>query len=119
MDNDRIDAAIAAEERDLLRAIGEEPAYLSQVGALFSGRNAWVNGLLMAVQTVLFVGGVYAAVNFFAAQEPLAALRWGLPAATLLLMSLIIKLSMVPVMQVNRVMRAMAAVAAGSEGRPG
>ena len=115
MDNDRIDAAIAAEERDLLRAIGEEPAYLSQVGALFSGRNGWINGLLMVVQTALFVGGIYAAVNFFAAQEPLAALRWGLPAATLLLMSLIIKLSMVPVMQVNRVMRAMAAVAAASD----
>lgn len=102
--NDPITAAIAAEERDLLRQIEQEPAYFEQVGSLFAGRNAWINWLLFAAQAGLFFAGVWAAIRFFAATEVLQALHWGLPAVTLLLASLLIKLSMMPVMQSNRVL---------------
>jgi hypothetical protein len=102
-----LDAALHAEERELLRRIGDDPGHFEQVMALFSGRSGWINTVMMAAQLVLFAAGVWAGWNFFQATEALAALHWGLPAAVLLLMSLIIKLAMWPTVQANRVLLAL------------
>ena len=91
-----LDEALSAEERDLLRRIGEEPGYFSQALSIFGGRTGWVSGVLMVVQGIAFVVGVWAAWRFFDAADVLSALRWGLPAAVLLLMSLIMKMAMWP-----------------------
>ena len=45
-----IDEALDAEERDLLRSIGEEPGFFSQAFGMFSGPTGWVHVLLMIVQ---------------------------------------------------------------------
>jgi len=100
-----IDEALDAEERELLRSIGEEPGYFTQIGSLFGGKTGWMNAVLMAAQSVLFVAGVWAAFGFFNAGDALSALRWGLPAVVLLLGSLVMKLAMWPVVHTNRVMR--------------
>ena len=100
-----IDEALDAEERDLLRSIGEEPGFFAQAFGLFAGPAAWVNVLLAFVQGILFIAGVWAAWNFFAATDALAALRWGLPAAVLLLTGLTIKMALWPTLQANRVIR--------------
>jgi len=94
--------ALAAEERELLRRIDEEPGHVEQVLSLFGGRTGWVSVVLMATQTMLFVAGVWAAWRFFGADDALTALHWGLPAAVLLIMALMIKLALWPVMQANR-----------------
>ena len=99
-----IDKAVDAEERDLLRRIGEEPGYVSQALGLFSGRTGWVSMVLMVAQTILFIVGAWASWRFFIAADVLQALHWGLPAAVLLLMALIIKLSLWPVVHFNRVL---------------
>lgn len=101
-----IDAAIAAEERELLRQIGEEPGYLAQATSIFGGSLGWTNTVLMIAQTVLFVAGAYAAWQFFAATEALQALRWGLPSVTLLLGATILKAALLPVIHIHRVLRA-------------
>lgn len=100
-----IDEALDAEERELLRSIGEEPGYVEQTLGMFSGRTGWVSVVLMVVQGAAFLGGAWAAWNFFAVDDALSALRWGLPAAVLLLMSLTIKLAMWPTIHTNRLMR--------------
>ena len=100
-----IDEALNAEETELLKSIGEEPGFFSQTFGIFSGPTAWVNVLLMGVQGLMFIAGVVAAWNFFQAGEALTALRWGLPAGVLLLMSLVIKMGMWPTLQTNRVIR--------------
>lgn len=100
-----IDEALDVEERALLRSIGEEPGFFAQASGVFSGTTAWVNMLLMVVQAALFIAGVWAAWNFFESGDALTAMRWGFPAAVLLLMALIIKLSIWPTMQTNRVIR--------------
>lgn len=122
MTDRRIDAAIAAEERELLRQIGEEPGYFAQLGSMFTARGTGgMNIVLVIIQTALFIAGAYAAWQFFAASDVLIALRWGLPAMTLLLMSLIIKIALYPVLHINRVLvavkRLAALIAAG--GAPG
>lgn len=103
--DEMIDEALDSEERELLRSIGEEPGFFAQVFGVFGGATGWVNVLLMFVQAALFIGGVWAAWNFFEAGDALTALRWGLPAAVLLLMALIIKLSLWPTLQTNRIIR--------------
>ena len=103
--DDMIDEALDSEERELLRSIGTEPGFFAQLSGVFGGATGWVNVLLMFVQAALFIGGVWAAWNFFGAADALTALRWGLPATVLLLMALIIKLSLWPTIQSNRIIR--------------
>ena len=100
-----IEEALDGEEKALFRETAVEPGFFSQAFDMFGGRNGWVNGVLMAAQAGLFIGGVYAAWRFFGAETPLSALHWGLPASVLLLMSLIIKMGLMPEMQANRLMR--------------
>jgi hypothetical protein len=100
-----IEQAIDEEERDLLRRIGEEPGVLDQALGIFAGRTGWMNALNVAVQTLLFLAGIWAAWMFFAAADPVTQLRWGLPAAVLLLTSLIIKSMLWPSFLTNRIIR--------------
>ena len=103
--DEMIDEALDADERALLRSIGEEPGFFAQAFGLFGGSIGWVNALMVVIQGLLFIAGVVAAWNFFEAEDALHAIRWGLPAAVLLLTSLIIKMSMWPTLQSNRVIR--------------
>lgn len=100
-----IDEALDSEERALLRSIGEEPGFFPQLLGLFAGRTGWVSALMMGAQGVLFVAGAWAAWKFFGADDTLTALRWGLPGGVLLLMSLTIKMAMLPTLHLNRLMR--------------
>jgi hypothetical protein len=100
-----IDEAIDEEERDLLRRIGEEPGFIEQALGIFGGKAGWVNAVLMVVMTLLFMAGVWAAWMFFAAGDPVTQLRWGLPAAVLLLTSVMIKVAVWPTVHVNQVLR--------------
>lgn len=103
--DEMINEAMDAEERELLRRIGEEPGYLQQAIGIFEGRTGWVNLVLMIAQGAAFVVGAWAAWKFFNTNDILTALRWGLPAATLLLMSLVMKMALWPTIQANRVIR--------------
>lgn len=101
-----IEAALAEDDRELLAQAGREPGYFGQVGGLFGGPLGWVNGVVMAAQTFLFFAGVWMAWNFFTASDALTALKWGLPAAVLLLMATVLKVSALwPSLQANRVLR--------------
>ena len=81
------------------------PGFFGLAFGMLRGRLGWVNVILMLVQASLFVAGIYAAIMFFSAAEPVAQLRWGLPAAVLLLMSLIVKMGMWPILHIDRLMR--------------
>ena len=96
--------ATAAEERDLLARL-PEPGFFGMAFGLFSGRLGWINGVLMLAQGLLFVAGAWAAWHFFAAEDSYTQLRWGLPSVTLLLMSAILKSSLWPSIQADRIIR--------------
>ncbi|HUE78457.1 MAG TPA: DUF6768 family protein [Sphingomicrobium sp.] len=100
-----IDEALDAEERELLRSIGDEPGFVERMLGMTGPEIIWMVWVMMIVQTLLFVGGLYAAWMFFEAGEPVTQLRWGLPAVVLLLMALIIKLAVPPAVQTKRLMR--------------
>lgn len=99
----KIESALAEDERALLARIGAEDGYFTQIAGLFGGRTGWAAMVLVAAQAAMFGAGAYAAWKFFAAADALTALRWGLPAATLLLASLVTKLAFWPTLHINRV----------------
>ena len=100
-----IEEALQGEEQALFRETAREPGFFAQAFGLLGGPNGWVNVLMVVIQAALFVSGVWAGWRFFEAETALSALHWGLPAAVLVLASLIIKLGMMPEIQANRLMR--------------
>jgi len=100
-----IEEALGQEESELLRTVSGDPTFFERALGMFGAGVGWMVVLMMAIQSALFIAGVWAGWNFFAASEPVAQLRWGLPAAVLLLMSLIIKLAVAPTLHHNRLMR--------------
>ena len=104
-DTDRkIDDALEAEERALLRSLDEQ-GFFAQAAGVFGGPTGWVSAVMMAAQAVMFIAGVWASWNFFEADEAVTQLRWGLPAAVLLILATVLKMAMVPRMESNRLMR--------------
>lgn len=99
-----IDEVLNEEERDLLRRIGEPPGFFERALGMFGAGVRWMVALMMVIQALLFIAGVWTAWMFFAATDPVSQLRWGLPSAVLLLMSLAIKLSVAPSIHANRIM---------------
>jgi len=100
-----IEEALDGEEQALFRETSREPGFFEQAFGLLGGPNGWVNVIMMVVQAALFVAGLWAGWRFFEADNALSALHWGLPAAVLVLASLIVKTAMMPEMQANRLMR--------------
>lgn len=102
-----ISEALDDEDREILDRIGREQGYFEQAFSLFKGKGSWANWWIMFWQIVMFLGGIYAAVQFFAAADALQAVRWGLPATVLILAALVTKLSLMPALQANRVIHAL------------
>ncbi|MCP3733193.1 hypothetical protein M9978_22575 [Sphingomonas sp. MG17] len=100
-----MDQALDAEERELLSSIGDEPGFVERAMGLFGAGTGWMVAFMMAGQTLLFLTGVWAAWGFFEADHPVTQLRWGLPAAVLLLASLAVKLAVAAPIHTNQIMR--------------
>ena len=84
--DDLIKEALTEQESEIIKST-EELGYFSLAIGLFSGKLGWVSWVIMLVQGALFVAGVWAAWQFFAAMDLLVALKWGLSAAVLILMA--------------------------------
>jgi hypothetical protein len=100
-----IDEALGQEESELLRRMSGEPNLADRTLGMLGPGVGWAVVMMMVFQTALFVAGAWAGWHFFQATEPYTQLRWGLPAAVLLLTSLIIKMAVAPAIQHNRIMR--------------
>ena len=100
-----IEEALQGEEQALFRQTAREPGFFAQAFGLLGGPNGWVNVVMVVVQAALFIAGLWAGWRFFEADTALSALHWGLPAAVLVLASLIVKTAMMPQLQANRLMR--------------
>ena len=100
-----IDEALDAEERELLRSIGDEPGFVERMLGMTGPEIVWMVWVMMIFQTLMFAAGLYAAWMFFEAGDPVTQLRWGLPAVVLLLMALLVKLAVPPAIQTKRLMR--------------
>ena len=100
-----IEDALGHEESEVLRRIGGDAGFVERAMGMFGAGMEWMVRFMLFGQALLFFAGVWAAWNFFQAGEPVLQLRWGLPAAVLLLGSLAVKLAVGPPIFHNRVMR--------------
>ena len=100
-----IEEALSGEDQALFRDTLREPGFFQQAFGLLGGPNGWVNVIMLVVQAVMFVAGLWTGWRFFQAEDALSALHWGLPSAVLILGALIVKLGMMPEIQANRLMR--------------
>jgi len=102
--DDLIKEALTEQESEIIKST-EELGYFSLAMGLFRGKLGWVSWVIMLAQLEMFLGGVWAAWEFFVAEEVIMALKWGISAAVLLLMSGMLKMSLMPQIQANRVLR--------------
>lgn len=102
--DDLIEAALTEQDRQILEGT-DELGYFALGRSQFRGKLGWVTWLIMALQAGLFVIGAWCAVRFFASDDVLNALKWGLPSAVLVLMAIQLKLSLMPQMQADRIIR--------------
>jgi len=100
-----INETLDDEDRQILEKIGREETLPEAVIGLFRGKLGWVNSGILVLHLAFAFSGAYAAWVFFHMTDVLDALRWGLPAAVLLLAALITRLALVPGLQTNRIMR--------------
>lgn len=96
----------ALEDQDQ-SAIAEthELGYFALGLSQFRGKLGWVTWVIMIVQTLMFLGGVYCAVHFYSATDPVPAIKWGITGAVLLIIGTSLKMSLMPQMQADRVIR--------------
>jgi len=99
-----IKEALTEQDSEIIKST-EELGYFSLATGLFRGKLGWVSWVIMLVQGALFVAGIWAAWRFFAATDLLLALKWGLSAAVLILMAGMMKMSLMPQIQADRVLR--------------
>ena len=102
--DDLIAEAMSAEEKAILRET-EELGWFALGAKQFTGKLGWVTWVIMAVQTTMFIASVWCAIEFFSATDVLSALQWGLPAAVLVILATIMKTSLMPQLQADRVLR--------------
>ena len=100
-----IEDALGEEEAEVLRRIGGEPGFIERAMGMFGAGLEWTVRFMFFGQTVIFLAGVWAAWHFFQADDPVLQLRWGLPAAVLLLGATMVKLAVAPAVFHNRAMR--------------
>ena len=100
-----IEEALGEEESELLRRIEGEPILIERAMGMFGAGLLWTARVMAVVQALLFLAGVWAAWHFFEATDAVAQLRWGLPAAVLMLTAVTIKMGIAPAIHHDRLMR--------------
>ena len=102
--DEMIREALEGEDRRILEET-EEQGFFALAMGIFSGKSSWANWMVMIAQTVIFLVSVWCIIEFFKAQDVLLALKWGLTGAVLFLTAGVLKMSLMPVMQGNRIIR--------------
>ena len=102
--DDLIIEALSAEEQDILKNT-EELGWFALGTNLFKGKLGWVSWVIMITQTMLLRSGADAAWRVFQTSDVVMAMRWGFSATLILLAAMMLKMSMMPHLQANRVLR--------------
>lgn len=103
--DERIEAALSAEDTALLERYAEEPGYFRQALGLFRGRLGWVMWFVYIVQFVLFLGAVYALYRMFTVGALMPALHWGVGAVILVQLTIFLRGFMGVHFEANRLLR--------------
>jgi hypothetical protein len=76
--NDRIRAALRADDDEALAELADEPDIFEQVLDTFRGRSRWLVLLSMAMGIVLMAWSILSLVQFFRAEDTQTMIAWAL-----------------------------------------
>ncbi|MEP3047545.1 MAG: DUF6768 family protein [Roseibium sp.] len=99
-----IEDAMKGEDRALLKDTGEL-GYFALGLKQFTGKLGWVTWVIMIMQGGMFLIGLWCLFGLFQATDVLAAVKWGISSAILIIAATVLKLSLMPQMQADRVLR--------------
>ncbi len=101
-----ISEALSAEDKVLVDEMRDPDIFTLGYG-LFRGPNGWLGFVMFFVVLAFFLAALWCGWHFYAASELIAALKWGLSAATLMIVATQLKMALIPQMQADRVIRAL------------
>lgn len=99
-----IEEALSEEDRAIAEATAERGWFALALGT-FRGKLGWITWVVMIVQTTMFGFAVWCGFRFYGATDVLTAVKWGITAAVLTLMATVLKLSLMPQIQADRILR--------------
>ena len=99
-----IEEALSEEDKEIMRET-QELGWFALGASQFTGKLGWVSWVLMITQTTMFALAVWTGWHFFTATDVLPALKWGLSTATLVIAATVLKTSLMPQLQADRIMR--------------
>lgn len=99
-----IEEAMKGEDRVLLEDT-RELGYFALGLQQFKGKLGWVTWVIMVVQSLMFLAGLWCLIQLLGAEDALPAIKWGISASVLILAATNLKLSLAPQMQADRVLR--------------
>ncbi|WP_420410820.1 DUF6768 family protein [Roseibium sp.] len=99
-----IEDAMKGEDRVLFEDT-RELGYFALGLKQFRGKLGWVTWVIMVTQSLMFLAGIWCLYELYVATDALLAVKWGVTAATLILIATNLKLSIWPQMQADRVLR--------------
>ena len=102
--DDLIQEALDEKDQEIMKQT-EELGYFALGLSQFSGKLGWVTWVIMIVQAVMFLVGVWCASKFFATTDVLAAIKWGISGGVLIIVAASLKFSLMPQMQADRIIR--------------
>ncbi len=102
--DDLIKEALSEEDQSILDNTNEL-GWFALGRSQFSGTYGWVTWVIMITQALMFFVGLWAAWNCYVSVEALSAIKWAALASTLITLALVLKLSLMPQMQADRILR--------------
>jgi len=103
--DERIEAALSAEDEALLEQYGDEPGYIRQALGLFRGRLGWVMGFVYITQILLFLAALYGVYRVLTVGELMPALQWGVGAVLLVQLTTMLRGFLGTHFEANRLLR--------------
>lgn len=100
----RIQELTSETEAHLLRS-SQPLGWMGLARSVFRGRLGWVVWINVILQIVAIIAAVYTAIEFFSETDVLAAVKYGMTSAVLVIIAAQFKLSLMPHVLAERVLR--------------
>lgn len=102
----RISELLSEADAHLLRS-SQPHGWLGIGKQMFNSRLGWLVRAMLIIEAAALLGAIWTAVTFFQATDTLVAIKYGLTAASLVLIAVTVQIGMNAQMQAERVIRAL------------
>lgn len=102
----RISELLSESDAHLLRS-SQPHGWLGIGKQMFKSRLGWLVRVMLIVEVTALLGAIWTTISFFQAADTLVALKYGLAAASLVMITVVLQIGLHMQMQAERVIRAL------------